>query len=65
MAFLSDFLFTLHTQSDALTYTLTTNQCGARLGSPQLKFAELILFKHCQLIVLRVFYQNCYYREGS
>ena len=33
--FLSDFLFTLHAQCDAPTYTLTTDQCGARSGSPQ------------------------------
>ena len=35
MAFLSEFLFTLHTQHDAPTYTLTTDQCGACSDSPQ------------------------------
>ena len=29
------FLFTLRAQRDAHTYTSTTNQCGARSGSPQ------------------------------
>ena len=30
------FLFTLRAQRDAPTYTKTTDQCGARSGSPQL-----------------------------
>ena len=30
------FLFTLRAQYDAPTYTKTTDQCGARSGSPQL-----------------------------
>ena len=30
------FLFTLRAQHDAPTYTKTTDQCGARSGSPQL-----------------------------
>ena len=30
------FLFTLHAQRDAPMYTSTTDQCGARSGSPQI-----------------------------
>ena len=44
MAFLSDFLFTLRAQCDAPTYTLTTDQCGARSGSPQLTTNTALLF---------------------
>ena len=32
------FLFTLRAQHDAPTYTKTTDQCGARSGSPQSDF---------------------------
>jgi len=41
-----DFLFTLHTQRDAPTYTSTTHQCGACSGSPQFfRGHETILFQ--------------------
>ena len=40
------FLFTLRAQHDAPTYTKTTNQCGARSGSPQLGFAHSFLQLH-------------------
>ena len=36
------FLFTLRAQHDAPTYTKTTDQCGARSGSPQLDYCILL-----------------------
>ena len=55
------FLFTLRAQHDAPTYTKTTDQCGARSGSPQLvirylySISGMTLLYHNRITVHSIF----------